>query len=107
MELENDAPAILIVCGIHGDEPQSAFVGQCIAELLQTRVGSMMDEHLIVVPCLNPDGLLAFEAGSSRQGEGLQQVLARTGLFEPATVTPVPGWNEVVVIARRLSGIQP
>ena len=56
-ELENDAPAMLIFGGMHGDEPQSAFVAERIVELLQTRIGDMMDEHLIVVPQLNPDGL--------------------------------------------------
>lgn len=56
-ELANDAPVILIVAGIHGDETQSAFVGDCIIDLLNTSVGDMMDEHLLVVPRLNPDGL--------------------------------------------------
>ena len=56
-ELENDAPAILIFGGMHGDEPQSAFAAERIVELLNTRVGEMMDEHLIVVPRLNPDAL--------------------------------------------------
>lgn len=56
-ELTNEAPAILVVAGMHGDEPQSAFAGDCIVELLQTRVAEMLDEHLLVVPRLNPDGL--------------------------------------------------
>lgn len=56
-ELVNDAPVIFVVAGIHGDEPQSAFVGDCIIELLKTRVGDLMDERLLVIPRLNPDGL--------------------------------------------------
>ena len=62
-ELENESPAILIVGGMHGDEPQSAFVADRIVELLQTRIGDMMNEHIIVVPRLNPEGL---ERGSRK-----------------------------------------
>lgn len=62
-ELENESPAILIIGGMHGDEPQSAFVADRIVELLQTRIGDMMNEHLIVVPRLNPEGL---ERGSRK-----------------------------------------
>lgn len=67
-ELDNDAPAILIVGGMHGDEPQSAFVADRIVELLQTRIAEMMDEHLIIVPRLNPDGL---ERHERRNGNGV------------------------------------
>lgn len=56
-ELKHDAPAMLLVAGIHGDEPQSAFVGDRLVDLLNTRVGDMLDEHLLVIPRLNPDGL--------------------------------------------------
>jgi len=56
-ELANDAPTILIIGGIHGDEPQSTFVGDCLVDLLRTTVAEMMDEHLLIVPQLNPDGL--------------------------------------------------
>ncbi|MCG3137171.1 MAG: Protein MpaA [Phycisphaerae bacterium] len=57
-ELVKPAPVIMILAGIHGDEPQSAYVGDCVVELLRTAVGNMMDEHLVVVPHLNPDGLV-------------------------------------------------
>ena len=67
-ELENDAPAMLIFGGMHGDEPQSAFAAERIVELLNTRVGEMMDEHLIVVPQLNPDGL---ERGTRKNFNGV------------------------------------
>ncbi len=67
-ELQNDAPTILIVGGMHGDEPHSAFVAERVVELLQTRLAEMMDEHLIVVPKLNPDGL---EKGSRKNGNGV------------------------------------
>ncbi|MCH8969792.1 MAG: DUF2817 domain-containing protein [Planctomycetes bacterium] len=66
-ELENESPAILIVGGMHGDEPQSAFVADRIVELLQTRIGDMMHEHLIVVPQLNPDGLERGSRKNSRE----------------------------------------
>ena len=66
-ELKNESPAILIVGGMHGDEPQSAFVADRIVELLQTRIGDMMDEHLIVVPQLNPDGLERGSRKNSRE----------------------------------------
>lgn len=67
-ELENDAPTILIVGGTHGDQPHSAFAAEQVVELLQTRVAGMMDEHLIVVPRLNPDGL---ENGTRKNGNGV------------------------------------
>lgn len=67
-ELENHAPVILIIGGMHGDEPQSAFVASCIVELLGTPVGAMMDEHLVIVPRLNPDGL---EQGSRKNANGV------------------------------------
>lgn len=67
-ELEHDAPTILVIGGIHGDEPQSAFVASCLVELLETRVGGMMDEHLVVVPRLNPDGL---ECGTRKNANGV------------------------------------
>ena len=67
-ELENEAPAMLIFGGMHGDEPQSAFAAERIVELLSTRVGEMMDEHLIVVPRLNPDGL---ERGTRKNANGV------------------------------------
>ena len=66
-ELENESPAILIVGGMHGDEPQSAFVADRIVELLQTRIGDMMNEHLVVVPQLNPDGLERGSRKNSRE----------------------------------------
>ncbi len=56
-ELDNPAPVILIIGCVHGDEPQSAFAAEALVELLQTSVGEMMDEHVFVVTCLNPDGL--------------------------------------------------
>ncbi len=68
VELVNEPPTILIVGGVHGDEPQGAFVGNCLVELLQTRIGEMMDEHLIIVPRLNPDGL---ERGSRKNSQGV------------------------------------
>jgi protein MpaA len=67
-ELVNHSPAILIVGGMHGDEPGSAAVASSLVELIQTSVGNMMDEHLLVVPRLNPDGL---ERGTRQNARGV------------------------------------
>ena len=33
------------------------FVAKAVVELIQTKVGEMMDEHLLIIPEINPDGL--------------------------------------------------
>ena len=44
--------AILVIAGIHGDEPASCFVADRLAEVLRASPGGTV----YIVPCANPDG---------------------------------------------------
>lgn len=56
-EFEYEAPVVLVIAGVHGDEPQSAVIGDRLIELLTHDIGSMMRQHVLIIPRLNPDGL--------------------------------------------------
>lgn len=46
----------LVIGGLHGDEPAGVLVAMRLARVVRTNP-SLLKNRLIIVPCLNPDGL--------------------------------------------------
>src|SRR5688500_16271035 len=55
----NDRPT-LVIGGIHGSEPTSAFVAHRLAELLNKHPQRAAGRGIVIMPQANPDGLLAL-----------------------------------------------
>ena len=51
------APAVLIVGGIHGDEPASATLALSLCRYLDAHPAAVRDRQVLVAPAANPDGL--------------------------------------------------
>ncbi len=47
---------VLIVGGVHGDEPKSVFIARRLIELLDTEHAAGADTRWVIVPVINPDG---------------------------------------------------
>jgi murein peptide amidase A len=60
------ADAVLVIGGIHGDEPTSAAVAQKLVERLETEPEYWDQRTVAVLPCANPDGLAAKSRDNRR-----------------------------------------
>lgn len=61
----NDRP-LLIIGGIHGDEPTAAYVAERLLEMLQADPGVAAGGSVAILPIANPDGLAAGSRGNAR-----------------------------------------
>ncbi|MBI5724142.1 MAG: DUF2817 domain-containing protein [Planctomycetes bacterium] len=57
-------PAVLIIGGVHGDEPQGAEVAAKLVEYIRLNRAEFADAHVVIIPCLNPDGRAAGTRGN-------------------------------------------
>ena len=55
---DNDGSTLLVIGGIHGDEPGGYFAPSILADSYHILKG-----NVLVVPNLNPDSILAFKRG--------------------------------------------
>ena len=55
---EQEGPTLLVIGGIHGDEPGGYFAPALLMDFYQIKKGKV-----IVVPNLNPDSIMAFQRG--------------------------------------------
>lgn len=62
------AEKIIIVGGIHGNEPESVIFAQALVDHLNAMEPGFLTKNLIVVPLLNPD---AYAAGTRRNSHGV------------------------------------
>lgn len=53
------APAVLVLGGVHGDEPQGAEVASKLVEYIRLNHAEFADKHVVIIPRVNPDGLAA------------------------------------------------
>ena len=61
---ESSGAALLVVGGVHGDEPSSVEALVALAE--RVRSGTLAAARLVLVPALNPDGLARGAKNSAR-----------------------------------------
>ncbi|MCB5247066.1 MAG: DUF2817 domain-containing protein [Candidatus Cloacimonetes bacterium] len=59
---------VIIVGGIHGNEPQSVVFAEALVDSLNTLEPTTMAKTLIVIPLLNPDG---FELKTRKNARGI------------------------------------
>jgi protein MpaA len=57
---------VLILGGIHGDEPASSELVQALREHLDAHPGERAGREVIIVPRVNPDGLRRFTRANAR-----------------------------------------
>lgn len=60
------AGKILIVGGIHGNEPESEIFASALVKYLQSLEPGILNKSLVVVPLLNPDGRIANTRKNAR-----------------------------------------
>ena len=61
-----DQPVTLIIGGIHGNEPTSAYVAQQLAMLLRDSSPAGMRGSVVIIPRANPDGCSAGRRANAR-----------------------------------------
>ncbi len=59
---------ILILAGVHGDEPKSVYVARRLIELLENDRQARRDARWVIVPLVNPDG---FHRRKRRNARGV------------------------------------
>lgn len=61
-----EGPVTLIIGGIHGNEPTSAYVADQLAELLRSSRPAGMRGSVVIIPRANPDGCAAGRRANAR-----------------------------------------
>lgn len=59
-------PAVLVVGGIHGDEPASATLARVLCDHLDRHPAAVRGRRVIVAPAVNPDGLARGQRANAR-----------------------------------------
>jgi protein MpaA len=49
-------PAVLVLAGVHGDEPKGVYVARRLIDLLESDVSAGPRVRWVVIPVVNPDG---------------------------------------------------
>ena len=66
-EFSSGPKTVLIIGGIHGDEPASVITVIKLAEFLEEN-SHLLKNRAVLIPCLNPDGL---RSGTRTNGDGI------------------------------------
>ena len=66
MQFGTEGPVTLIIGGIHGNEPTSAYVADQLAELLRSSRPAGMRGSVVIIPRANPDGCAAGRRANAR-----------------------------------------
>lgn len=62
------SPTVLILGGVHGDEPKSVFLARQLLNLLRDQPPGDMNSGWVIVPLVNPDG---YERRKRRNANGV------------------------------------
>lgn len=65
-KIHTQNPPLVIVGGVHGDEPEGVVLAKELLKWLQSPAASDILHSWILIPCLNPDGLSTNKRGNAR-----------------------------------------
>lgn len=100
-------PGVMIIGGIHGDEPSSRDLVLALAEHLAVRPEATRGREVVLVPKANPDGLVAYTRFNVR-GIDLNRNFETSNFRADATHGSLPHSElETLALARALARFKP
>lgn len=106
------APPVLVLGGIHGDEPTSSALVEVLARTLAEHPEALCGRQVILIPRANPDGLAADTRGNARgidvnrnfdtanfRGRGAGGVSAQSEPETQALVEALARWEPSAIVS--------